>query len=305
MQPSGTHDEEVRIGLMTGLAAYTFWGFLPIYFKIMPDVASTEILAHRIIWSVPFGAMILSMRHQWGEVKKAFSEWSTLRGVAISAAVIALNWGVYIWAVQSDRIFQASLGYYINPLIFVLIGVFVNKEVLRRGQIAAVILAAIGVGVLTVYGGVFPWVSLVLAISFTIYGYVRKTVPVGAMPGLFVETIWLLIPALGFWVWLEMQGASEFTPSQPGMIGLLLLAGPVTVIPLLCFALSARRLKLSTIGFMQFIGPTLQFMLGLYYGETFTLAHAVCFGFIWTAVAVFSFDAWAAGRRPRAVAEPA
>jgi len=299
------NNDELRTGLISGLAAYTIWGFLPIYFKVLGPVAATEVLAHRIIWAVPVGALILTVRSQWPEVRKAFSDWRALRGMALTAAFIAVNWGIYIWAVQTDRIFQASLGYYINPLMFVLVGVFVNREVLRRGQIAAVALAAIGVSVLTIYGGVFPWISFVLAISFTIYGYLRKTVQIGAMPGLFIETIWLVLPAIAFWVWLEMQGASAFVPSAPGTIGLLLLAGPLTVIPLLFFAISARRLRLSTIGFMQFLGPTLQFCVGLYYGETFTTAHAICFGFIWVAVIVFSLDALTAGRRPKRVAEPA
>nr|GGH93343.1 chloramphenicol resistance permease RarD [Aquisalinus luteolus] len=299
------NNNDVRTGLIAGLAAYTMWGFLPIYFKVLGPVAATEVLAHRIIWAVPVGALILTFRNQWPEVRKAFSDWRALRGMGITAAFIAVNWGVYIWTVQTDRIFQASLGYYINPLMFVLVGVFVNREVLRRGQIAAVALAAIGVSVLTIYGGVFPWISFVLAISFTFYGYLRKTVQIGAMPGLFIETIWLVLPAIAFWLWLEMQGTSAFTPDAPGTIGLLLLAGPLTVIPLLFFAISARRLRLSTIGFMQFLGPTLQFCVGLYYGETFTTAHAICFGFIWVAVIVFSLDALAAGRRPKRVAEPA
>ena len=302
-QQHDTGDSETKTGIISALTAYSMWGFLPIYFKLVGDVMALEVLAHRIIWSVPVGALILSMRHQWRDVLALLRNRKALAGMGLTAAFIAVNWGLYIWAVQTDRIFQASLGYYINPLIFVLVGVVLNGEVLRRGQIAAVALAAIGVSVLTLYGGVFPWISFVLAGSFTVYGYIRKRVQIGAMPGLFVETLWLALPALGYWLWLEAQGTSAFAADAPGLALLLTVAGPVTVIPLLCFAIAARRLRLSTIGFLQFLGPTLQFLLGLAYGEQFTVAHAVCFGFIWVAVAVFSADAWAAGRRQRVAAE--
>lgn len=293
------HEQSLRTGLIAGLLAYTMWGFLPFYFKAAQSISATEILAHRIIWAVPFGAAIIFGRKQWPDVVRAFRDIKTLRALAIAAFFIALNWGVYIWAVQQNRIFEASLGYYINPLLFVLIGVFINGEKLSRLQGVAVGFATLGVIILTFYGGIFPWISLVLAFSFTVYGYTRKTVNVGAMPGLFIETLLLLIPSLIYGAWLVNTGSSAFFNNGTSTIGLLALAGPITVLPLLCFAIAAKRLTLITIGFLQFIGPTLQFFIGISYGEAFTLAHGFCFGFIWLAVVCFCFDAWQKGRKPK------
>ncbi len=293
-------DQEIRTGVIAGILAYTMWGFFPLYFKEIDEVHSIEILAHRIIWAVPFGLLILYFRKQLGEVMIALRNKRTLLALMLAAFVIALNWFVYVWAVQTERIFQASLGYYINPLVLVLVGVVVTKERLSRLQVIAVAIATLGVLVLTIYGGVFPWVSFTLAISFTCYGYIRKTTVVGAMPGLFIETIILLIPALIFWSWLSQSGQSGFFTVGGAMPLWLILAGPITVLPLLCFAIAARRLRLSTVGFLQYIGPTLQFLTGLYYGEEFTTAHAICFTLIWTAVGTYSYDAW---RKNRAAAQ--
>jgi chloramphenicol-sensitive protein RarD len=198
--------------------------------------------------------------------------------------------------VQRGQIFQASLGYYINPLMYVVIGVIVLREKLRKFQTIAVLLAAVGVVVLTVSGGEFPVISLLLAISFTIYGVIRSRVVVGGMPGLFIETILLFPMSLAYLIWLIQAGESWFRLDDPAMVGGLLFAGPLTVVPLLCFALAARRLRLSTIGIMQFIAPTLQFLVGLAYGEALTVPHVVCFTLIWTAVIVFSWDAWRSTR---------
>ncbi len=297
-------EKNIRTGIFAGILAYTMWGFFPIYFKVVQDATATEILAHRIIWAVPFGALILAFRKQWPDVVSALMNKKTLRALALAAGVISINWGFYIWAVQSERIFQASLGYYINPLVFVLAGVLFTGEVLSRLQIVAVALASIGVLILTVYGGTFPWVSFLLAFSFTTYGYIRKTVNVGAMPGLFIETLVLLFPACLYWGWLLTQQESIFISGGSQMTFLLLLAGPFTVLPLLFFAIAARKLRLSTIGFLQYIGPTLQFMVGLYYGEAFTTAHAFCFGAIWIAVGVYSYDAWKKNKKPVTTPRP-
>lgn len=286
-------------GLIFGVAAYTLWGILPAYLKAVDDVSALEILAHRIIWSVPFGALLIALRSQWAEVRTAFSTPRVLALLALSAAAIAGNWLVYVWAVVNERVLQASLGYYINPLMYVAAGVFIMRERLRLAQIIAVTLAAAGVMVLTVGADVFPWVSLSVAAFFTFYGYLRKTTPVGAMPGLFVETTLLSPIAFVYLIWLMNAGAAVFLTEAAGMDVLLILAGPITVVPLVLFALGARRLNLSTLGFLQYIAPTLQFALGLYYGETFTPAHGVCFGLIWTALAIFSFDAVRTNRAAR------
>lgn len=286
----------VRDGLLFGVIAYTLWGLFPIYLKAVGEASALEILAHRILWSVPFGALLIALRKQWGEVRKALTTPRVLVLLGVSALAISFNWLIYVWSVVNDRILEASLGYYINPLMYVAAGVFILGERLRLAQIIAVCLATIGVLVLTFGAGVFPWVSLTLAVLFTLYGYIRKTTPVGAMPGLFVETTLLSPLALIYLLWLMNSGAAVFLQSSITMDTLLVLAGPVTVVPLVLFALSARRLRLSTLGFLQYIGPTLQFVLGLYYGEAFTWAHGICFGLIWTALAVFSFDAARASR---------
>jgi len=290
---------DIQFGLLAGVGAYTLWGVFPAYLKLLYDVSALEILAHRIVWSVPFGALLISLRSQWREVKTAFMTWRVLILLGVSAIAISGNWLIYVWAVINDRILEASLGYYINPLMYVAAGVFVLGEHLRPAQIIAVVLATAGVLVLTFGAGVFPWVSLTLAVLFTLYGYLRKTIPVGAMPGLFVETTLLSPIALAYLFWLMSSGAAVFLAHSVGMNTLLILAGPVTVVPLVLFALSARRLKLSTVGFLQYIGPTIQFALGIYYGEPFTTAHAICFGLIWTALAIFSIDAARANRAER------
>lgn len=285
-------EDRARNGVVAALLAYTMWGFLPIYIKIVEAVPSLEVLSHRIVWGVPFGALIIVARRQWPEVRDALTHPRTLGLLGLAAFFIALNWLVYIIAVQSDQIFQASLGYYINPLMYVLIGVVFIGERLRRNQTVAVLLAAAGVTVLTVSGGQFPLISLTLATSFTIYGVIRSRVAVGGMPGLFIETL-ILLPLAGAWLaWNIHAGSAVFGPGEPVMAMWLMLAGPITVLPLLCFALAARRLRLSTIGIMQFIAPSLQFLMGLVYGERLTGAHAVCFTLIWIAVVLFSWDAW-------------
>lgn len=299
----GAASAEMRLGLVCGVAAYALWGLFPLYIKSLAPALPSEIVAQRILWSVPFGAFILSLRGQWRETLAAARSPRILAWLALAALFIAANWLVYVWAVANDRVLQASLGYYINPLIFIATGVIVLKEKLSRAQIAAVILAAIGVGVLTFGAGVFPWPSFILAFSFTAYGYVRKTTPVGAMPGLFIETVLLSPIALLFLMRLQSQGALTLGHHSLKLDILLFLAGPATVVPLVLFALAARRLSLTVIGFLQYIGPTGQFVLGLYYGEKFTLAHGICFGLIWTALALISVDALHRNRRqPKPVA---
>lgn len=285
-----------KAGLFAGILAYSLWGGFPIYFKLTASVSPLEILAHRVFWSLPFGALLIAYRHQWVQVWTAIKDRKTFLYLILAAILIAANWGIYIWAVQNDLIFQASLGYYINPLIFVVVGVVFLGDSLNRFQILAVILATIGVLVLTFYGGHFPFIAIVLALSFTIYGIIRKQINVGAMPGLFIEILVLFPFAVMFLYWLYHQGQMYFLSNQTRIDILLMLAGPITVVPLVAFSFAAKRLALSTIGFLQFIGPTGQFMLGLYYGEPLTPAHLICFSFIWLAVGFF---VWGAYRKSR------
>ncbi|MDJ0699239.1 MAG: EamA family transporter RarD [Woeseiaceae bacterium] len=302
MSGRSPHSEaEVRTGVLLGLGAYTLWGVFPVYFKLVAEVAPLEVLTHRIVWAVPFGALIILARSQWREVVRAFSDPRTVAWLALAAVSIAANWLIYIWAVQNDRILESSLGYYINPLMYVVAGIWIFSESLSRLQLIAVLSAAIGVAVLTISLGEFPWVAVSLAALFTAYGVIRKQAPVGAMPGLFVETVLLFLPALVFMLWLGTQRRLEFG-NETSMTLMLLSAGPITVVPLVLFAFAAKRLELVTIGFMQFLGPTLQFLIGLWYGERLTTAHIICFGFVWAAVVVFSIDALQKQRRR--LAEP-
>lgn len=293
---------ERRLGLICGVVAYAIWGLFPLYLRELPPAGALEIVAHRIVWSVPFGALILSVRGQWNETLAALMQMRVVALLALSAVLISANWLVYVWAVANERVLQASLGYYINPLLFIAAGVLVLKERLTAAQTIAVALAAAGVLALILGAGVVPWPSFLLAASFTAYGYVRKTTPVGAMPGLFIETLLLAPAALGTLFFLNKSGAMTFGEHGLRLDVLLLAAGPMTVGPLVLFALAARRLSLTTIGFLQYIGPTGQFLLGVYFGEPFTTAHAICFGLIWAALALTSFDAM---RRNRATPKEA
>lgn len=279
------------------MIAYSLWGVFPVYFKWIESVAPLEVLTHRVVWAVPFGAIIIFARRQWLEVRGAFVDRTMLAWLGLAALSISANWLIYIWAVQNERIFESSLGYYINPLMYVAIGVVAFGERLRRLQVMAVVLAFIGVAYLTISGGIFPWVALSLAALFTAYGVIRRQVAIGAMPGLFVETTLLFPFAAVFLAMLVAGHEASFAAGDTGLSLLLMMGGPVTVIPLLLFAISAKRLTLTTIGFMQFLAPTLQFCTGLYYGEELTPAHLVCFGFIWAAVAFFSYDAIIAGTK--------
>ena len=230
----------VRFGLIAGIGAYSLWGLMPAYLKAVDDVSALEILSHRILWSVPFGALLIAWRGQWDEVRTAFTTPRVLLLLAISAIAISSNWLIYVWAVINDNVLETSLGYYINPLIYVAVGVFALGERLRTAQIIAVVLASLGVLVLTFGVGVFPWVAIALAVLFTIYGYLRKTTPVGAMPGLFVETSLLAPIALIYLVWLMSSGAAVFTEQSLSKDALLVLAGPVTVCPA-CFVRAGRK----------------------------------------------------------------
>lgn len=289
----------LRLGLICGVVAYAIWGLFPLYLKQLSFASSWEIVAHRILWSAPFGAVLLTFRKQWPEVRLAFSTPRVLAMLGLASVFIAANWTLYVWAVANERVLEASLGYYINPLMFISAGVVVLGEKLNRIQMVAIAMAAAGVLTLAIGSGVFPFISVGLAALFTAYGYVRKTAPVGAMPGLFVETC-LLAPFAGFFLYmLARDGALAFGAHGFGADFLLALAGPITVVPLVLFALAARRLTMTTLGFLQYIGPTGQFLLGLYYGEAFTIFHAVCFGLIWAALILISADAVRRNRAER------
>ncbi|MDG1713440.1 MAG: EamA family transporter RarD [Woeseiaceae bacterium] len=278
-------------GLVAALVAYLCYGLLPIYIKMIDSIPSIEVLAHRIVWSVPFGLLIILGRRQIPEIKRALKDFRVMSFLIFTAFLIGMNWYIYIYSVQSNQVLQASLGYYINPLFYVIVGVAFLGEKLRPLQGIAILFASIGVLILTFSTGVFPWISITLAASFTVYGVIRKKIAVGAMPGLFIETIIICPCAFYYFFCITNSGFTFFTNNDISMIILLLFAGPITVIPLLCIAIALKKLRLTTVGMMQFLSPSMQFIVAVIYGEKLTQANMLCFGFIWLAIAVFIYDA--------------
>ena len=271
------------------MGAFAFWGFVPLYWKLLTDVPATESLAHRIAWSLPCLAVPLLVVPRRGDFALLRSRRVVILLLA-STLMICANWLTYLWAVNTDRVLEGSLGYYINPLVSVLLGFVFLGERLRRLQGLAVLLAATGVAALTARHGL-PWISLVLGFSFGTYGLLRKIADLPAMVGLFIE-MGLLAPfALGYLAWLGVRGDGAFGTGEPGTGLLLAAAGPVTVIPLLLFSEGVRRLTLATVGFLQYMTPTGHFLLAiLVFGEPFDAGHLVAFGCIWVALALYTFD---------------
>jgi chloramphenicol-sensitive protein RarD len=288
---------ETRAGLFAAIAAYGLWGFLPLYFQFLGDMPPLVILAHRIVWSVPTALILVIAAGKWGEFAGVFRAPRMLFTLLASSIAIAANWTIYIWAVTNHRVLEGSLGYYINPLIVFLFAAMFFGERFRPLQLLAVGIAAAGVLNQTLVVGQFPFVSLSLAFSFAIYGAIRKTTNVDSRIGFGLEALWLFLPALAYLVFFLQPGIAAFGSGEPDFIALLLLAGPLTATPLILFAMGARRLRMSTIGVLQFIAPTVQLFIGIAMGEAFTVGHAVTFGLIWTGVLIFTL----AGRQPRLV----
>lgn len=292
-----------RLGAIYATLAFVLWGFNPAFFKFVAHIPADEILAYRIVWAVAFIAILVSVGRRWRTVSGVLREPRRWRMLLITATLLSGNWLVYIWAVNSNQVLEASLGYFINPLLSVVIGMVLLREKLSRLQAMAVVLAAVAVVILTVSFGRLPWISLWLAGTFGIYGYLRKVIMVQALDGLFVETLLMLPVAIGYLLWLG--GTATYTPSVGPDLFLLMLTGVITALPLLWFAAAARRLQLSTVGLFQYIAPSLQFLLAVFvYGEAFTRTHMVTFGLIWLALALYSRDSLRATRAIRA-AKPA
>ncbi len=291
-----------RSGLAAAVAAFFLWGLFPLYWKLLAGVPAVEVVAHRMAWGLVAVAAWVTLRGRWPDARAVASRPRTILRLAASGALISLNWLLYIWAVIHDHVVDASLGYFINPLVNVLLGVVVLRERLGRAQGIAVALAATGVAVLTVAHGRLPWIALALAVSFGLYGLARKTVSADAVMGLLWETALLTPLAAGYLVFLGQQGTGTFGPSAPTASALLVLGGPVTAVPLVLFALGARALPLSTVGFLQYLSPSLQFLLAvLVFREPFTSVHAVTFAFIWAALAILTWDLRRRLRYERAV----
>jgi chloramphenicol-sensitive protein RarD len=273
------------------VAAFVLWGLFPLYWKRLAAVPALEVVAHRMAWGLVAVAAWVTLRARWADVRAVASRPRTVARLAGSGALISVNWLLYIWAVVHDQVVEASLGYFINPLVNVVLGVLVLHERLNRAQRIAVALAAAGVAVLTLAHGRLPWIALALAISFGLYGLARKTVGADAVVGLLWETALMTPLAAAYLVVLGQRGTGAFGPSHPGTSALLALGGPVTAVPLALFAQGARALPLSTVGFLQYLSPSLQFLLAvLVFREPFTPAHAVTFAFIWAALAILTWD---------------
>jgi len=278
-------------GFVLALAASLLWGILPIFLKPLAHIPATEVLAHRIVWSVPVAGAILLALGRTADLKAAFRSPRTLAMSALTASLVTVNWGVYVWAIANDRAVEGALGYYINPLVSVMMGAFLLDEHMTRAQIAAIALAAVAVLILTIDAGGLPWISLTLAISFAIYGFLKKTLPIGPSQGFFLEVLILAGPCLAYIVWLQAQGQGHFLLSQPADIGWLLLTGPMTAVPLVLFAFGARLLRYSTIGIMQYIAPTIVFLLAIFvFREPFTATKAAAFVLIWMGLAIYTWS---------------
>lgn len=294
---------EVRRGFAFGVAAYGLWGVLPIYFKALAAVAAVDIVAHRVLWSLPFLALLLFVSRAWGEVRQAIRRRRTLLLLLSTATLIGINWLLYVYAVTSGHILAASLGYYLNPLANVLLGRFVLKERLSRLQWSAIAIAAAGILVLAVGALDQLWISLTLCVSFATYGLLRKIALVDAVAGLGIETALLFPLAVGWLAWRLAAGAPAFG-STGADTALLIAAGVVSTTPLLLFTAAARRLPYSTLGMLQFLAPTLQFGCAVWlYGEPFSRAHGIAFGAIWTALALYMVELIRA-RRPAQAPQP-
>ncbi len=272
--------------MIYGVLSYGLWGLVPLYFKTVSAVAPREVVAQRIVWSFVLLAGIITLVGRWREIGPALRSRPIMAALGTSTLLLAFNWFVYIYAVSTNQVVEASMGYFLNPLVNVVLGVLILKEHLRRWQMASVALACVGVAVLGV-----PWIAVSLALSFAFYGLLRKQVAVDGLLGLFVETLLLVPFAFGFVLYLQAVDISAFRFSDPAMCAKLMASGLVTCVPLLLFAAAARRLRFATLGFLQYLAPTIQFLLAVFlFGEPLSTAKVVSLSLIWTAVAIYSLD---------------
>jgi chloramphenicol-sensitive protein RarD len=287
-----------REGLLLGAGAFALWGLYPYYFKALVDVPPLEIVVHRVIWSSLLLAAIIQLRRSWTPVMAALLDRSLRAGLAATTVLIATNWFAYVLAVTGNQVLDASLGYFLCPLVNVALGVLVLKERLTVGQVAAVALAAAAVALLIVKLGVVPKMALFLAVSFGLYGLLRKRLPVDPLSALFLECALLIPVALAVAVWLGAAGGLRTAEGEPATLLLLTLSGAVTVGPLLLFGMGAKRLRLSTVGLLQYIAPSMLFVEGVvWFGEPLNPWRLLAFAMIWTALAVYTLDGWLRSRR--------
>ncbi|MCX0245418.1 EamA family transporter RarD [Streptomyces drozdowiczii] len=300
----GTNDQ--RAGLLSGFAAYGMWGLVPLYWPLLKPAGAVEILAHRMVWSLGVVAVLLLVLRRWSWIGPLLRQPRRLGMLGIAASTITVNWGLYIWAVNSGHVVEASLGYFINPLVTIAMGVLLLGERLRPAQWAAVATGVVAVLVLAIGYGKPPWISLILAFSFATYGLFKKKADVGGLESLTVETAVLFLPALGYLIWLGAQGTSTLTSEGFGHTALLASTGVVTAVPLILFGAAAIRIPLSTIGLLQYMTPIAQFVLGVaYFHEEMPPERWAGFALVWAALIVLTWDALRTARLNRARAQAA
>lgn len=298
--------DDTMAGFLFALSAYGLWGLMPLYMKLVAHIPAAEVVAHRALWSVPVAGIVLLVLRRTADITAALRSPRTLMMAALTAGLISINWGIYVWAIAVDRAVETALGYYINPLVAIVMGAVLLGEKLSRAQIVSVLLACAAVVMLTVEAGGLPWVSLALAFSFACYGFLRKTLPIGPSQGFFLEVIILSIPALGFATWLALSGQSHFRVGEPMDMLLLILCGPVTAVPLILFAFGAKLLRYSSIGIMQYIAPTMITIIAVFvFQEPFGPARIAAFALIWAALAIFTWSMLKQNREAAAAKAPA
>nr|WP_319386952.1 EamA family transporter RarD [uncultured Roseibium sp.] len=291
---------EFRQGLFFGLSAYVMWGFFPAYYKLTDSVPADIVVSHRIVWSILFVGLFLYLRGRWQEVREALEQPAILVRLMASATFIGVNWLVFVWAIEQERVLDVSLGYFINPLVSILVGLVVLKERLSMGQGFAVAIATLAVLIQAILAGGVPWVSLILAFSFAGYGYVRKVTPVKATPGMFVETLLLFPLAAAYLLYSLGTGADALVLGDIPVLIALIGTGIVTALPLTLFSAAARRLPLFMLGLMQYLAPSLHFLMAVYvWHEPLDPTKLLAFSMIWAALAVFTLDSWQRYRRAR------
>ncbi|WP_136658667.1 EamA family transporter RarD [Nitratireductor sp. XY-223] len=284
-------DNTAARGFAFGISAYLMWGLLPFYMKAVDHVPAIEVVAYRVLCSIPVAGLIILWMGRTSDLKQAVKNPKTLALAALTSALIAVNWGIYTWAVANERTVETALGYYINPIVSIMLGALFLGERFTRPQLAAIVLAVIAVSVLTYDAGGLPWVSLSLAFSFGLYGYFRKTMPIGPSQGFFLEVVLLCLPALFVLMALDIEGMGHFMAGNTSDTMLMLFAGPSTALPLIFYALGARMLRLSTMGLMQYTAPTLIFLIAVFvFREPFSSLQLLAFVLIWSALALYSWS---------------
>lgn len=295
------NDKSLKAGVIFALAAYSMWGVAPMFFKLLSQVPALEIVMHRIVWSVLVLCVLLGLRRKFDQVLKAIRDPKIIKILSISGLLLAVNWLIFIWAVNNNHLLEASLGYFINPLFNVFLARFFLQESLTRLQFLAVLVALTGVVFLIFSHGQIPWVALALAVTFSIYGLLRKKITIESMPGLFIESCIMLPFALLYWLMMDTSSGNMLANNIDLNIKLV-LTGVVTTAPLLCFTAAAQRIRYTTLGFFQYLGPSLMFLLAvLYYQEPLDWARVVTFVFVWAGLLIYVYDSMRIYRKSRQV----